>query len=301
MTVTLDWLGCATFRLTVDDLVIFLDAYIDRVPSAPPVGLTTAEVDKADYVLIGHSHFDHIAGAETIAINTGARVIGSNETACVLLEQDVPAEQLLRAQGGEHFRLADGVSVRVYPSVHSCIWSAGASADTAEVVLGDYGLTEDQRWNPTRRGPRTGPNDDPELVAQMHAHRHSTCGSNDTGGALAFMIETPEGSVFFHDTSGCWTRVISDLRPDVALVAMAGRPNIDGEPIQGSLAQFVGRMATLLRPQKMLLGHHDNWMPPTTTDMTGPQSIAPVREELSRVQPGTELLEVGYLEGTVLF
>ena len=23
MTVTLDWLGCATFRLTVDDLVIF--------------------------------------------------------------------------------------------------------------------------------------------------------------------------------------------------------------------------------------------------------------------------------------
>ena len=39
MTVTLDWLGCATFRLTVDDLVIFLDAYIDRVPSAPPVGI----------------------------------------------------------------------------------------------------------------------------------------------------------------------------------------------------------------------------------------------------------------------
>ena len=40
MTVILDWLGCATFRLTVDDLVIFLDAYIDRVPSAPPLRST---------------------------------------------------------------------------------------------------------------------------------------------------------------------------------------------------------------------------------------------------------------------
>lgn len=35
MPVTLDWLGCATFRLTIDDLVLSLDACIDRVPSAP--------------------------------------------------------------------------------------------------------------------------------------------------------------------------------------------------------------------------------------------------------------------------
>ena len=33
---TLDWYGCATFRLTVGDLVVFLDAYIDRVPAARP-------------------------------------------------------------------------------------------------------------------------------------------------------------------------------------------------------------------------------------------------------------------------
>jgi len=115
------------------------------------------------------------------------------------------------------------------------------------------------------------------------------------------MIETPEGSIFYHDTSGCWTRIVSDLRPDVGIVAMAGRPNIDGEPIQGSLAQFVGRMATLLRPRKLILGHHDDWMPPMTHDMTTPEAIAPVREELSRVEPRTELVEVGYMEGTRLF
>ena len=42
MTVTLDWLGVATFRLIVDDQVFFLDAYMDRVPSAPSVGLRLA-------------------------------------------------------------------------------------------------------------------------------------------------------------------------------------------------------------------------------------------------------------------
>lgn len=301
MTVKLDWLGCATFRLIVDDLCIFLDAYMDRVPSAPPVGLTASQVERADYVLVGHSHFDHIAGAETIARNTGARIIGSNETARVMLDQQVPADQLLRAQGGEHFRLSDSVTVRVYPSLHSCIW-VGGSFCTDEVVLGDYGLTEDQRWSPDRRKKREGlATADPALLEDMAEHRRTTCGSSDTGGALAYVIETPEGSIFFQDTSGCWTRVVSDLRPDIAIVAMAGRPNIDGEPIQGSLAQYVARMGTMLRPKQMILGHHDNWMPPNAVDMTGIDSIGPVREELARVEPRTELLEVGYLEGTVLF
>ena len=152
MPVTLDWLGCATFRLTIDDLVVFLDAYIDRVPLAPPVGLSAAEVDRADYVLVGHAHFDHIAGAETIALNTGARVIGSNETARVLREAGVPEAQLLPSQGGERHRLADGVSVEVFPGLHSCIW-VGGSHDPGEVVLGHYGLCEDERWDPARPGP----------------------------------------------------------------------------------------------------------------------------------------------------
>ena len=89
MGIKIDWLGTATFRLTIDDLVIFLDAYMDRVASAPKVGLSASEVDKADFVVIGHSHFDHIAGAEIIAANTGAVVIGSNETNRVLLEEQI--------------------------------------------------------------------------------------------------------------------------------------------------------------------------------------------------------------------
>lgn len=68
MRASLDWLGCATFRLTLDDLVVFLDAYVDRVPAAPPVGLSVADVVRADAVLVGHSHLDHLWGAERITV-----------------------------------------------------------------------------------------------------------------------------------------------------------------------------------------------------------------------------------------
>src|SRR5438093_12445754 len=125
MRVTLDWLGVSTFRLTVGDLVIFLDAYLDRVPAAPPIGLATADVDRADWVLVGHSHFDHLWGAERIASNTGATVVGSYESIRLMAEQGVPEEQLMAVAGGEAVRLSDDVTVHVFPSQHSCVWTKG--------------------------------------------------------------------------------------------------------------------------------------------------------------------------------
>src|SRR5512147_3013219 len=114
MRVTLDWLGVSTFRLAVGDLTIFLDAYIDRVPAAPPVGMTVADVARADYVLVGHSHFDHLWGAERIARRTGATVIGSHETVRLLHDKDeIPEQQLIAVAGGEPVELGAGVRVRV--------------------------------------------------------------------------------------------------------------------------------------------------------------------------------------------
>lgn len=301
MAVTLDWLGCATFRMQVDDYVIFLDAYMDRVPSAPPVGLAAAEVEQADAVLVGHAHFDHIAGAEVIAANTGAKVIGSTESTRLIAGTGVSEDQLLPSQGGERHRLSDDIVVTVYPSLHSCVWIGGiASGGTDTMETGHLGLSEEERHAIRGDGPLGGSSRDPELMAQVREHRAQVLHSDHTGGPLAFMIETLYGSVFYHDTSGCWTGVVKDLRPDVALVAMAGRANIDGEPIQGSLAQFVGRMGEMLRPSRMVLGHHDDWMPPVTADGTTEEAMAPVRAELSRVASRVELLEVGYLEGTTI-
>jgi len=298
MKISLDWLGCATFRLTIDDTVVFLDTYMDRVPSAPPVGLTTGEVSKADFILVGHSHFDHIAGAEVIARDTGARVIGSHESCRVLKERDVAEGQLNPAQGGERFRLTSDVTVRVLPSLHSCIWApASARADGERV--GHLGLCEDEKAAVRGSLPARGGDGEPsQAVREMREHLAGATGSRHIGGALAYLVETPIGSIFYQDTSGCWTGILRDLRPTVAILAAAGRGNIDAEPIQGTLAQFVGLEAELLKPQTIVLGHHDNWMPPTTQE--GGTDLTPIREELARRAPTAKLIEPSYLEGTVI-
>ena len=303
MDIRLDWLGCATFRLTLGETVVFLDAYMDRVPSAPKVGLSAHEVDRADFVLVGHAHFDHIAGADVIAKNTGARIIGSHESCRVMTEQGVPRGQLLPSQGGERHRLGPEVTVRVLPSLHSCTWTTG-SLSAMESATGDLGLCEDERATMAAQrglgstiGRRSESGD--SAANELREHLATAVGSGQTGGALAYLIETPQGSIFWQDTSGCWSGVLRELRPDVAILAAAGRGNIDGEPIQGSLADFVAHEASLLQPKTIVLGHHDNWMPPVTPD--GGTDVAPIRASLAKAASGARLLEPGYLEGTRLF
>jgi L-ascorbate metabolism protein UlaG (beta-lactamase superfamily) len=84
VTTTIDWYGCATFRLRTGGLTVFLDAYIDRAANAPGSGLTADDIDVCDWIVVGHSHFDHLFGAERIAANTGGRIIGSYETVRVM-------------------------------------------------------------------------------------------------------------------------------------------------------------------------------------------------------------------------
>ncbi len=291
MTKTLDWYGCATFRMRTSSLTIFLDAYIDRASNAPGTGLRAADVDTCDWIVIGHAHFDHLYGAERIAANTGAKIIGSYETVRVMEAQGIPTEQMICVAGGETIELGAGVTVSVFPSQHSCVWSHAQTSGPGEVCIGDLGVTWQQRQERFRELiSYFGTLDD---AAKLHL-RASNQGDRGDGGALVYLLETPEGSVLYQDTSGHWTGVMRDLRPDVAILAAAGRGNIDGEPIQGSLAQFVARQADLVRPRKLVLDHHDDWLP----GFSNPTDVEPIRRELRRVVPRTELLELGYLDGT---
>jgi len=294
MTAKLDWMGCATFRLEIADQVIFLDAYLDRVPDAPPVGIEIDEIDRADWIVVGHSHFDHLYGAERIAAATGARIIGSHETIRVMENQGIPLEQMIPVSGGEKVRLSDDISVDVFPSQHSCVWSSKRLGGSDEVCIGDLGVTlQEQQEKMLELAAYFG-----TLGEDVIAHlRASAQGPRGDGGALVFLFDTPEGSLFYQDTSGHWSGVLRNLRPDVAIIAAAGRGNIDGQPIQGSLAQFVGRQADLVRTRKIILAHHDDWLP----GFSIPTEIKPIRDELSRIAPRTELVELNYLDGHSVF
>src|ERR1700730_13177748 len=141
----LDWLGCTTFRFVLGELVVYLDAYIDRVPSAPKTGVTVADVNRADWIVVGHSHFDHLWGAERVARQTGATIVGSYESIRIMAELGVPTEQLMPVSGGERIKLTDDVTVGVYPSLHSCIWTHARFAQSGEVCSGDLGVVHQDR------------------------------------------------------------------------------------------------------------------------------------------------------------
>ena len=297
MTVTdtiLDWYGCATFRLTIGRLVVFLDAYIDRVPGAPGTGLRADDIDRADWIVIGHSHFDHLWGAERIAQNTGATVIGSYETCRILSQSGVPDAQLLPVAGGERVRLSDDVVVGVFPSLHSCVWSQTAMAGSDAVCIGDLGLTHQEREARMADLMRHFGSLGPDVLAHL---QRSNQGAKGDGGALVFVFETPNGSILYQDTSGHWSGILHDLRPDLAILAAAGRGNVDGEPVQGTLAQFVAQQAWLVRARDVVLCHHDDWLPGFST----PTDTGPIRDELTRRLPRARLRELQYLDGYRVF
>jgi L-ascorbate metabolism protein UlaG (beta-lactamase superfamily) len=294
MNATLDWFGCATFRFSVGPLVIFLDAYLDRVPSAPPVGLRPEDVERADWIVVGHSHFDHLWGAERIAKRTGARILGSHETVRVMEAQGVPLERMIPVAGGERVRLSEDVTVDVYPSQHSCVWSQTGMSAPDQVCIGELGLTWQEQQERFRALASHFGALGPDVIAHLRA---SAQGPRGDGGALVYHFHTPEGSLLYQDTSGHWSGILRDLRPDVAILAAAGRGNIDGEPIQGTLAQFVARQVDLLRPRRVFLGHHDDWLPGFSRAI----DTKPIRDEIARVRPGTELVETGYGAAFPLF
>ena len=294
MGVTLDWYGCATFALRTAGLTVFLDAYVDRAANAagPSPRVAAEDISECDWIVVGHSHFDHLYGAERIAARTGARIVGSYETVRIMEQAGVPVDRMICVAGGETVALSDDVRVTAYPSQHSCVWSQGPMRPADEVCLGDLGLTwqEQQARFLEVVGAFGGTLPEQSLHHLLAAQQ----GDRGDGGPLVYLFETPDGMLLYQDTSGHWSGILDGLRPDVAILAAAGRGNVDGEPIQGSLAQFVGRQASLLGPRRIVLSHHDDWLPgfSVATDVT------PIRDELARVAPGAELVELGYLDGT---
>jgi len=80
------WLGTAGFALTAEGTTILIDPYVTRLPLGAmlgrrPVAADTdaiaRHIDRADAILVGHTHFDHALDVPAIARRTGARAYGS--------------------------------------------------------------------------------------------------------------------------------------------------------------------------------------------------------------------------------
>jgi L-ascorbate metabolism protein UlaG (beta-lactamase superfamily) len=98
-TLAVRWIGYSNFELVYSGQVLLLDAYFDRGSMYPPLGFNARDVRKADVLLIGHGHYDHVSDAAIVARQTGAIVIGAPLTVDWVRSQSIDAKHLRAVTG----------------------------------------------------------------------------------------------------------------------------------------------------------------------------------------------------------
>src|SRR5258708_23610300 len=118
-TLAVRWVGFSNYELVYNGHIILLDAYYDRGSFFPPLGVKAAEIKKADVILLGHGHLDHMSDAASIGSQTGAMVVGAPVTTEKLMAQAIPARQIktVTGRGGELLEF-NGFTVEPLPATH---------------------------------------------------------------------------------------------------------------------------------------------------------------------------------------
>lgn len=137
--VLLTWMSITNWLFEIGDTKIVTDGYITRIPEQAfsGVGFATAAPTQPDtpaiqrlitglgpsgkinFILTGHSHYDHSFDTATWAKLTGARIIGSRSTCLQAVAQGIPSSQCTAVEGGEVLPLGEHVTVRVVRWNHS--------------------------------------------------------------------------------------------------------------------------------------------------------------------------------------
>ena len=136
--VNLKYLGTAGWKINDDKVTVLIDPYISRVKLGTghpddvrktvlrsdyyesDSNLIDSLIDRVDFILVHHSHFDHLADVPYIAKKTGAKVIGTETTINILKAYGISNDQLYPVKGGEDYQF-ENFSVRVIPSIHSAL------------------------------------------------------------------------------------------------------------------------------------------------------------------------------------
>jgi L-ascorbate metabolism protein UlaG (beta-lactamase superfamily) len=175
------------FSTGLFDPEVGFDATTPLSVDGQAVGEHTAGVGEDGVVLVTHCHWDHFADVPRIAVDTGARVVGTLTAYHLAQAMGVPSGQVSPVRGGEVLDF-DGCVVEVVSSRHS--------RNRSHSVLFP--------------GVRVGVPQEPLTIADL-----------PEGDTLAFQVRPPGGpSVFFMGASDFAEREVAGLAPDVAMVAL---------------------------------------------------------------------------------
>jgi L-ascorbate metabolism protein UlaG (beta-lactamase superfamily) len=115
------WYGHAAFAVkTPKGTVLAIDPWLAN-PSAKDKE-AVQKLDKVDYILVTHGHFDHVGDAVAIAQKTGAKLVATFDMSKALVAAGYPKEQATLMTAGNYggtLALTDEVSVSIVPALHS--------------------------------------------------------------------------------------------------------------------------------------------------------------------------------------
>jgi L-ascorbate metabolism protein UlaG (beta-lactamase superfamily) len=240
-TLAVRWTGYANFELTYNGQIVLLDAYFDRGSLYPSLGFKAADVKKADAILIGHGHHDHMSDAASVGARTGATVVGAPVTTEKLATQAIDAKQVrtVTGRGGEVLQFG---AFKVEPIL-------GEHGDPPAALVGAF----DAALKATTPPPT------PEQTAEQATIRQR--GTQDrrvrSEGTIAFLITLDNGfRIMYRDSGGRVTEFEKAAmqragRVDLGLIAVSAA-YLNSATIEQALEHV-----RTYKPDVYMPAHHD--------------------------------------------
>jgi len=279
--VKLTYLGAAGWEITHGETVILIDPYLsrirrnysdisidstfpgdDRIPVGPndPVISDTVAINKhinsADYILVHHSHRDHIMDVPYIALKTGATVIGTESTANFMSAYGISEEKIITVKGGEDYDFGT-FSLKVMPSLHSPLF--------------------EKRHYDSRIFPK-----DKKIPLRITDFVE--------GGSLAFLIRLGGHEIITSGSMNYIEKELEGLHPDIAIVGAAPSRNHIYN-YAGRLMQALNYPSIVLPTH-----WDDFTLPFTSSQEENLKELDSFQKEITKVAPKTKIIVPRYFE-----
>lgn len=123
---TIKWLGVAGFELKKGETTLLIDPYISRLSPfktlffkiRPNTKVIDKYITEANFIIVSHTHFDHVIDVPYIAKKTGAKVFGSKSLVNLMKLEGVKEEQFKEVTEGESIKCGD-FRVKFIKSLHN--------------------------------------------------------------------------------------------------------------------------------------------------------------------------------------